>query len=164
MVRPVICAPLPPLPNASLVISAKPASEPITLDASSGITKLELVRYYEEDNANIHRGVHELSQRATRRYEAARASVRRFINAEHDHEIIFTRGATEAINLLAASWGSVNLQAGDEVVVTRADHESNIGAWLRLQSIGVVPRFPDAIGPQHHHAAGLDAFGFGKPS
>ena len=94
-------------------------------------------RFYRQDYANIHRGVHELSQRATRRYEEARASVRRFINAEHDHEIIFTRGATEAINLLAASWGGVHLRAGDEVVVTELEHHANIVPWQMLAGRGV---------------------------
>ncbi|MGB4101821.1 MAG: cysteine desulfurase [Alphaproteobacteria bacterium] len=94
-------------------------------------------RFYRRDYANIHRGVHELSQRATRHYEAARATVRRFINAAHDHEIIFTRGATEAINLVAASWGSANLQAGDEVVVTELEHHANIVPWQMLAGRGV---------------------------
>lgn len=94
-------------------------------------------RFYRQDYANIHRGVHELSQRATRRYEEARASVRRFINAAHDHEIIFTRGATEAINLLAASWGGLNLQAGDEVVITELEHHANIVPWQLLAGRGI---------------------------
>lgn len=94
-------------------------------------------RFYRNDYANIHRGVHELSQRATRRYEEARTTVRCFINAAHDHEIVFTRGATEAINLVASSWGSVNLQAGDEVVVTELEHHANIVPWQMLAARGV---------------------------
>lgn len=96
-------------------------------------------RFMERDYANIHRGVHELSQRATLKYEAVRETVRRFINAAHDDEIIFTRGATEAINLVATSWGRTNLRAGDEIVITTLEHHSNIVPWQMLRdSIGIV--------------------------
>ena len=85
-------------------------------------------RYYAELNANIHRGVHTLSQRATEGYEAARDAVRRFINAARREEIVFVRGTTEAINLVAASYGQ-RFQAGDEILVTEMEHHSNIVPW-----------------------------------
>ena len=89
-------------------------------------------RYYEEDNANVHRGVHLLSQRATDAYEAAREKVRKFINAASTREIIFTRNATESINLVARAWGDANIHAGDEVVITAMEHHSNIVPWQQL--------------------------------
>jgi cysteine desulfurase/selenocysteine lyase len=88
-----------------------------------------LRHYYEADNANIHRGVHTLSERATAAYEAARETVRAFINARSVSEIVFTRNATEAINLVARSWGDSVLRAGDEVLVTEMEHHSNIVPW-----------------------------------
>lgn len=93
-------------------------------------------RFYRKDYANIHRGLYSLSERATRAYEEARATVRRFINAAHDHEIIFTRGATEAINLVASSWGA-QLQAGDEILVTGLEHHANIVPWQLLAGRGI---------------------------
>jgi cysteine desulfurase/selenocysteine lyase len=91
-----------------------------------------LVRYYEHDNANIHRGVHLLSQRATDAYEGARAKVRRFLNAASDREIVFVRGATEGINLVAQAFGRSQVHAGDEVVITAMEHHSNIVPWQLL--------------------------------
>ena len=91
-----------------------------------------LTRYYSTDNSNIHRGVHLLSERATQAYEAARAKVQRFINAAQSKEIIFTRGTTEAINLLANSYGRENVNAGDEVLITAMEHHSNIVPWQIL--------------------------------
>src|ERR1017187_8445781 len=76
-----------------------------------------LVHYYEHDNANVHRGIHELSQRATDGYEGARARTAKFINARKSCEIIFTRGTTEGINLVANSWGGANLKAGDIILL-----------------------------------------------
>ncbi len=87
------------------------------------------VRYYENFNANVHRGIHELSQRATEAYEVARENVRRFINAAGTSEIVFVRGATEAINLVAQSYGRSRLQAGDEILLTEMEHHSNIVPW-----------------------------------
>ena len=89
-------------------------------------------RYYEQENANIHRGVHYLSERATEEYEAARRSVQSFLNAAHAHEIIFVRGTTEAINLVAQTFGRVNVGAGDEVLITAMEHHSNIVPWQIL--------------------------------
>lgn len=88
-----------------------------------------LRRYYLEDNANTHRGVHFLSDRATDLYEAARERVRRFVNAAHADEIVFVRGTTEAINLVAASFGRACLRAGDEIVVSAMEHHSNLVPW-----------------------------------
>jgi len=91
---------------------------------------LEAVRrYYERSNANVHRGVHVLSQEATEAYEAGRERVRRFLGAEAAREIVFTRGTTEAINLVAQSWARPRLREGDEIVVTRMEHHSNIVPW-----------------------------------
>src|SRR5690606_7791676 len=81
-------------------------------------------RFYERDNANVHRGVHTLSQRATDAFEHARDVIRRFVNAADWREIIFTRGATEAINLVAASHGRANLRPGDEVLISTMEHHS----------------------------------------
>lgn len=89
-------------------------------------------RFYSESNANIHRGVHWLSQHATDLYEAGRKTVKRFLNASRDEEIIFTRGTTESINLVAQSWGRANLTAGDEILVTAMEHHSNIVPWQLL--------------------------------
>ena len=88
-----------------------------------------VARFYEEDNSNVHRGVHLLSERATRDYEAARDKVRDFIHAAHREEIVFTRGTTEAINLVANSFLRPRLKAGDEVLVTLMEHHSNIVPW-----------------------------------
>ena len=88
--------------------------------------------FYETDNANVHRGVHELSERATAAYEGAREKVRAFINAASVHEIVFTRNATEGINLVARAWGDANLSAGDEVLITAMEHHSNIVPWQLL--------------------------------
>ena len=87
------------------------------------------LRYYSMLNANVHRGVHELSQRATDAYETARDTVRRFINAASTREIVFVRGATEAINLVAQSYGRSRLEPGDEILVTEMEHHSNIVPW-----------------------------------
>ena len=88
--------------------------------------------YYRQDNANVHRGVHRLSQRATDAYEGARAKVRQFINAESDKEIIFVRGATEAINLVAQSFVRPTLKQGDEILVSHLEHHANIVPWQML--------------------------------
>jgi cysteine desulfurase/selenocysteine lyase len=119
-------------------INGKPL---IYLDSAASAQKpkqmLEAMdRFYRNDYANIHRGLHQLSVRATQAYEEARSTVRRFINAAHEHEIIFTRGATEAINLVATSWGS-QLHAGDEIIVTSLEHHANIVPWQMLASRGI---------------------------
>jgi cysteine desulfurase/selenocysteine lyase len=91
-----------------------------------------LVRYYSEFNANIHRGIHRLSEEATRAYEHARSQVRGFINAAEDREIVFVRGTTEAINLVAHSFGRAFVKPGDEIVITAMEHHSNIVPWQIL--------------------------------
>jgi len=91
-----------------------------------------LRHYYEHDNANVHRGIHELSNRATAAFEAARARAAQFINARSADEIIFTRGTTEGINLVAQAWGSKNIKAGDRIALTEMEHHSNIVPWQLL--------------------------------
>lgn len=105
-------------------------------------------RFYEQDFANIHRGVHELSMRSTDKYEGVRETVRRFINATRPEEIVFTKGATEAINLMAQSWGRKFLREGDEVVITALEHHANIVPWQMLRDergivLKVVPITPE---------------------
>ncbi len=96
-------------------------------------------RFLENDYANIHRGVHELSQRATDMYEAVRPRIQRFINAAHENEIVFTRNATESVNLVAQTWGKKFLKAGDEIVITALEHHANIVPWQLLrEQIGIV--------------------------
>ena len=91
-----------------------------------------LVRYYETENANIHRGVYELSQKATNSYEEARRKVAAFLNAADDREIIFTRGTTEAINLVASTFVRAFLKPGDEIIVSAVEHHSNIVPWQMI--------------------------------
>src|SRR6267143_2144074 len=91
-----------------------------------------LVHYYEHDNANVHRGIHELSNRATTAYEAARARTAKFINARSADEIVFTRGTTEGINLVANSWGAKSLKSGDVILLTEMEHHSNLVPWQLL--------------------------------
>ncbi len=92
-----------------------------------------LDRYYREYNANVHRGVHTLSEEATAAYEDARQRIARFIHAPSARQVIFTRNATEAINLVAYSWGAAHLGPGDEVLITEMEHHSNIVPWQILQ-------------------------------
>jgi cysteine desulfurase/selenocysteine lyase len=91
-----------------------------------------LQQYYERENSNVHRGVHFLSQQATDAYEGARERVRQFIHAAHAREIVFTRGTTEGINLVAASYGRRHVSAGDEVIISTMEHHSNIVPWQLL--------------------------------
>ncbi|MDX8408654.1 MAG: cysteine desulfurase [Mariprofundales bacterium] len=88
--------------------------------------------YYQADNANIHRGVHLLSERATAAYESSRDTIAKLFNAASSREVIFTRGTTEAINLVAASWGGINLHAGDEILLSAMEHHSNIVPWQMI--------------------------------
>jgi len=91
-----------------------------------------LRKYYEHDNANVHRGIHELSNRATHAFEAARTRAAAFINARSSDEIVFTRGTTESINLVAYSWGQKNIKRGDKILLTEMEHHSNIVPWQLL--------------------------------
>ena len=88
-----------------------------------------VTRYYEHDNANIHRGVHTLSQRATQSYENARKSIASLLGANRPEEVIFVRGATEAINMIAQAWARPRLVEGDEILITEMEHHSNIVPW-----------------------------------
>jgi cysteine desulfurase / selenocysteine lyase len=88
-----------------------------------------LIEYYSGYNANIHRGIHTLAEEATAAFEATRETVKEFINASSTEEIIFTRGTTESINLVAYTWGRANLKAGDEIIISNLEHHSNIVPW-----------------------------------
>jgi len=116
LARPVRGKPLAYLDNAAT--TQKPKA---VIDA--------LDHYYRADNANVHRGVHWLSEQATADFEGAREALRGFINAASAREVVFTRGTTEAINLVAQSWGRANLRPGDEVLVSNLEHHSNIVPW-----------------------------------
>jgi cysteine desulfurases, SufS subfamily len=119
----------------------------VYLDSGSTTQKprsvIEALRhFYEADCANIHRGVHELSERATTAYEAARIKAQLFLNARGHAEIVFVRGATEGINLVAASWGRKNVKQGDEIVITTLEHHSNVVPWqLLCEETGAVLRW-----------------------
>jgi cysteine desulfurase/selenocysteine lyase len=89
-------------------------------------------RFYECDYANIHRGVYQLAERATRAFEGARETTRRFLNADETREIVFVRGTTEAINLVAQAWGREHVAPGDEILITHMEHHSNIVPWQLL--------------------------------
>ncbi|PTX95654.1 cysteine desulfurase [Opitutus sp. ER46] len=117
-----------------------------------------LSRFYERDNANVHRGLHALSNRATEAYEGARARVAKFINAADPAEIIFTRGTTESINLVASSWGGANLKPGDVILLTEMEHHSNLVPWqLIAQRTGAKLRFVPVAGANVE--GGLDLSG-----
>jgi len=121
-------------PALSLTVHGHPL---VYLDNAATTQKPQAVlsaidRYYREENANVHRGVHTLSDRATRAYEGARGTVRRFLNAAEEREIVFTRGTTEAINLVAQSYGRRHVGEGDEVLITAMEHHANIVPWQML--------------------------------
>lgn len=94
-----------------------------------------ILRYYEEDNANVHRGVHTLGSRATEAYELAREKVARFIHAPSAEQVIFTRGTTEALNMVAYGFARLQLHAGDEIVLTPAEHHSNLVPWQQVARV-----------------------------
>ena len=121
-------------PNLRQLVRGKPL---IYLDNAATSMKPQFVidavrRFYEEQNSNIHRGVHLLSEMATRAYEDARRKTARFVNAFDPREIVFTRGATEAINLIAQTYGRTHVGKGDEVVISALEHHSNIVPWQML--------------------------------
>lgn len=100
--------------------------------------------FYEQDNANVHRGLYDLARRATERYEAARETVARFVNAADAREVVWVRGTTEAINLVASAWGGANLGPGDEIVISVLEHHSNLVPWqLVAQRTGAKVRYLD---------------------
>jgi cysteine desulfurase/selenocysteine lyase len=101
-----------------------------------------LDEYYRHDNANVHRGIHELSRRATAAYEDARVRIGRFVGANDPAEVIFTRGTTEGLNLVASAWGLEHLRAGDEIVLTAMEHHSNVVPWqLVARRTGAILRW-----------------------
>lgn len=103
-----------------------------------------VANYYQNDNANVHRGVHTLGNRATEGYEGARETVRKFLNASSIEEIIFTRGTTTALNLIAQSYGRANISEGDEILITYMEHHSNIIPWQQLaKATGAVLKYID---------------------
>ncbi len=115
----------------SAASSQKPRA---VIDAISG--------YYEHDHSNVHRGIHELSNRATAAFEAARRRTAEFLHARRADEIVFTRGTTESINLVAAAWGGRHVQAGDKILLTELEHHSNLVPWQMLaQRTGAVLTF-----------------------
>jgi cysteine desulfurase / selenocysteine lyase len=121
------------------ILATTPRGKPlIYLDSAATSQKPRAVidalsRFYENDNGNIHRGVHYLSERSTELYDATREAVRRFINARHAHEVIFTRNTTEGINLVASTFGQAFVKEGDEIVVSEMEHHSNIVPWQLLR-------------------------------
>src|SRR3990167_1570302 len=121
-------------PILTQLIHGKPL---VYLDSAASSQKPKSVidalsHYYQHDHANIHRGVYELSERATKAYEQARSHIQHFIHAAHAHEIIFVRGTTEAINLVAQSYGRSQFKAGDEIILSAMEHHSNIVPWQLL--------------------------------
>lgn len=92
----------------------------------------ELMRFYQNDNANVHRGVHTLAERATHEYEEARQKVAKFINAAQPEEVVFTKGTTDGLNLVASTYGEENIHEGDEIVISIAEHHSNLVPWQQL--------------------------------
>jgi cysteine desulfurase/selenocysteine lyase len=137
-------------PILGLRVRGKPL---VYLDNAATTQKPEAVlraldRFYRESNANIHRGIHYLSEAATALYEGAREKVRRFLNAETTESIIFTRGTTESINLVAYAWGRKNVGPGDEIVLSVMEHHSNFVPWQLLAKekgakVRFVPLLPD---------------------
>jgi len=121
-------------PALDQTVNGKPL---VYLDSAATSQKPKAVlaalnQYYERDNANVHRGIHELSRRATLAYEDARAKVAHWINAPDTDELIWTRGTTEAINLIAMAWGLDNIGEGDEILISTMEHHSNIIPWQLL--------------------------------
>jgi cysteine desulfurase / selenocysteine lyase len=148
----------PDFPTLNQQVHGKPL---VYLDNAATTQKPRIVletleRFYERDNANVHRGLHALSNRATEAYEGARARVAKFINAADPAEIIFTRGTTESINLVAASWGGANLKPGDVILLTEMEHHSNLVPWqLIAQRTGATIRYLPVVGTNVE--GGLDA-------
>ena len=131
-------------PLLQQIVNGKPL---VYLDSAATSQKPEAVlaamdEHYRKFNANIHRGVYSIAEEATAHYEAARKKVQKFINAKSYREIIYTRNATEALNLVAYTWGRANLHAGDEIVTTMLEHHSNIVPWQILaQEKGAILKF-----------------------
>lgn len=92
----------------------------------------DIDKFYQHDNANVHRGVHTLAERSTEQFEAARVKIQKFINAQHSDEIIYTKGTTDALNIIARSFGEENIHEGDEIVISYLEHHSNLIPWQQL--------------------------------
>ena len=121
-------------PILKIMVHGKPL---VYLDNAATTQKPQYVidrtnNYYEKYNANIHRGVHALSQEATEAFESSRIIIKNFINALGKNEIIFTRGTTESINLVASTYGRTNVKEGDEIIISTMEHHSNIVPWQML--------------------------------
>lgn len=136
----------------------------VYLDSAATAQKPQAVldrmqKFYEEENANVHRGMHALAERATIAYEDARGTVQKFLNAAHAEEIIFTKSCTEAINLVARSWGRANLRKGDAILLSLLEHHSNIVPWLQLkEENGIDVRWIDIDDAGQFRLSQLDAY------
>ncbi len=105
-----------------------------------------ITNYYYHDNANVHRGVHTLAERATQEFEAVRDKVAKFINAPSREEIVYTKGTTEGLNWVAASYGSTHVKAGDEIVISYLEHHSNLVPWQQLaKKTGAILKYIDLL-------------------
>src|SRR5262245_13950677 len=138
---------VPRLRDGFPILKQKVRGKPLVyLDNAATTQKPQVVldaiaRYYTTANANVHRGVHQLSEQATADYEAARVAVKHFVNAADACEVVFTRGTTEGINLVAQSYGRANVKAGNEILISTMEHHSNIVPWQILcQQTGAVLR------------------------
>lgn len=158
-------APWPPPPPPAVDWTARRRDFPILdqevhgrplvyLDSAASSQKPRAVieaisRYYEHDHSNVHRGIHELSNRATAAYEGARERTATFLNARSAGEIVFTRGTTESINLVSAAWGGRHVQAGDVILLTELEHHSNIVPWQMLaQRTGARLKYVPVLGDE----------------
>lgn len=160
MIRPLNASALrEDFPILQQTVHGKPL---VYLDSAATSQKPEAVinaldTYYRTTNANIHRGIYQLAEQATEQYEDARKRVRKFINAKSWREIVWTRNATEALNLVAYSWGRKNIRAGDEIVISMLEHHSNIVPWqLLAQEKGAVLKHIPADGQGRLDLSDLD--------
>lgn len=147
-------------PALSTLVRGKPL---VFLDSAASAQKPKQVidavtRMYEAEYANVHRGLHYLSELATARYEGAREKVQTFINAKHSHEIIYTRGTTDALNLVAQSYARAFLEEGDEIIITTMEHHSNIVPWQMIRDEkGLVLKAADVDEEGAFHLSALEA-------
>lgn len=147
-------------PALSTLVRGKPL---VFLDSAASAQKPKQVidavtRMYEAEYANVHRGLHYLSELATARYEGAREKVQSFINAKHSHEIIYTRGTTDALNLVAQSYARAFLEEGDEIIITTMEHHSNIVPWQMIRDEkGLVLKAADVDEEGAFHLSTLEA-------
>ncbi|NOS67045.1 MAG: SufS family cysteine desulfurase [Candidatus Peribacteraceae bacterium] len=156
---------LPSIRRQFPILSQKIDGKPlIYLDSAATTQKPQAVldrmqKFYGEENANVHRGMHVLAERATVAYEHARVTVQNFLNAQRPEEIIFTKSCTESINLVARSWGRAHLREGDAVVLTVLEHHSNVVPWLQLkEDLGIDIQWIDIDDHGHLKTEMLDAF------